>query len=890
MRQFKKSLLLAILFSMFFNALTINAVAGCIFKVEFASGYQQSQGHVEMWSNSTNDWVKVEDEKVFDPELESIKIRIVEENGWLLNLKNMRGPLLDAGAVVEDFSGKSGDIITKLTSEGYEVSLFNIDPGDTVTLSRISFIKPDHDVTGDVSISIEAENIEYWVADIPSRITFRLPGTNDIEIGQNNLVWKDGLLPPNATGVSSLNPVEVSYRYDDSNEVLFSYSISNANTKITSLIINDVDYTSYCPQSDQEILDNISEGGRDTKPISFYVTYADEYVIKVKAEPHDLMGGFGWNYLPEQSQSGVREDCIAHGTLSFVSGSYNGVTYDTVEKWNNASNLLDWQDGDKYYTNEADAWGSATFPKGATITMKLTPDKGYQLISLYGDENVVPQDETGVYKITMKGGMNSHLMATFKETADVVNSSAASFNTGSISNVENAEGIGTMRLDVADINSQGDKDIFDEYADKNNSEVLEYLDITLFNTVFKANSDSDTWDKQINKLSKPASITLNTEQDYSTDGNIYIIHDHEGTLTQIPVDYNPESKTLTFETDSFSNYALASTSNPTITVKTDGNGKAVPDSVTMNPGDQQFIEISPNDGYVFDYVEAKGINEGEEGESYSVLYSGWPDVAILVNKMPNNNVEFDVHFAPAVKVTIDPNGGITGSEFRPERIVKKGQKEVAPFEIWDEFLLPPEGKQLDYVEINGTPFDPSSDYTFNEDITVRYVWSDPSKVEYRISNLDNTAEMIFKDDKDQDYMLMVFDLLNLSDEDYQILDIDKKEADEMINAAKDKLNNYKEVLSIYLAELVNLNDDHYPEGPVRLRIKVNSGVNDYENLRIIDCKDLFDTDTFNPEIVKGTSVKDGYIEIYLPELRYNIWALSGVKKSQGYTIPTTGIQ
>ena len=95
------------------------------------------------------------------------------------------------------------------------------------------------------------------------------------------------------------------------------------------------------------------------------------------------MGGFGWNYLSEQSQSGdTREDCIAHGTLEFVSGQYGDDTYYSVSEWNNAtlygSHVYSWIDGDKHYEDERDAWGSATFPKRAIITMKLVPDEGYE--------------------------------------------------------------------------------------------------------------------------------------------------------------------------------------------------------------------------------------------------------------------------------------------------------------------------------------------------------------------------------------------------------------------------------------------------------------------------------------------------------------------------------
>lgn len=86
--------------------------------------------------------------------------------------------------------------------------------------------------------------------------------------------------------------------------------------------------------------------------------------------------------------------------------------------------------------------------------------------------------------------------------------------------------------------------------------VSNYIDISLFNTVYKGSAD-DSWDTQVTELRKAATITLQLED--GVDGsNIVIIHKkHDGTYEVIETTYDPVNNTITFTTDSFSNYALA---------------------------------------------------------------------------------------------------------------------------------------------------------------------------------------------------------------------------------------------------------------------------------------------------------------------------------------------
>lgn len=368
------------------------------------------------------------------------------------------------------------------------------------------------------------------------------------------------------------------------------------------------------------------------------------------------MGGFGWNYLPEETLDGdTRQECIAHGTLSFIEGEYAGKIYESVEEWRNGeaygAHVFDWTDGNKNYEDEADAWGSAAFPKGAKITMKLIPDEGYQLISLYGDENVEPQDEVGVYTITMAGGMNSHLSATFIKVEDSVKINASLVNDGQINNLENIYNEGTMQLSIdnADID-ENSRQGFDNIAQAEDGEIHDYMDISLDNIIYKASENADdSWNRNVSTLENPAQISLTLNDDYS-DKELFIIHEHEGDYNIIPVNYDKENNSITFETDKFSNYALASKTPSQdeeeykIKVNTDGNGTYEAPETVKAQDKGIVITLNPNDGYIFDSLSAKGIEEGEEGPRYSILYSAWPIVGIYINEMPANDIEFDVKF------------------------------------------------------------------------------------------------------------------------------------------------------------------------------------------------------------------------------------------------------
>lgn len=586
--------------------------------IGFDSDYNSSQGHVE-YKLDDGSWVSVTEEadiQITD-DVTSITFKVVPAEYHEVNFDN--GPELDGPVHVSFHAGDAEEARNTLIGSGYGVTL--PDSFEIISLTGISFRETTAPNQANISVSIKGGGLEYWEADIPSRITFKLPGIEDFAFGSNNLSWDGDMRPPNATGVSTTNPVPITYDYDNSGTVRFECNISNASTKITSFKINDAEYASEFPQTDSDFLSDVRNAGGASHmaTVSFDVPHSPNYEIEIIAEPNDLMGGIGWNYLPEETISGEkREECIAHGTLTFIKGEYDGITYESLAEWNSArykgtGQVFAWLDGNKNYSDEKDAWGSASFPKGAKITMKLVPDEGYQLISLYGDENVQPENEPGVYTITMTGGMNSHLMATFVSVEDYVKVSASAVTSGNVSNLENTFGEGTMKLNVDNADVSGESiSAFEAKAAEEEAEIKEYIDINLANTIYKATDNpDDAWDRAVTELSNPASITLELSNDYSGE-NIIIIHEHDGQYETIPVTYDSKNNSISFEVAAFSNYAIA-TVNPEETDPSDEPTEDPSDEPTEDPSDEpketeEEYSISTTDKkFIVEFTDKKDI-------------------------------------------------------------------------------------------------------------------------------------------------------------------------------------------------------------------------------------------------------------------------------------------
>ncbi|MBQ3309158.1 hypothetical protein IJG78_00590 [Candidatus Saccharibacteria bacterium] len=344
---------------------------------------------------------------------------------------------------------------------------------------------------------------------------------------------------------------------------------------INSLSINGHDFSNQLPKTSAELGAHYAN-----QHISFEVEVdkSANYNIVTKSDfitgNQQFMGNFLWEN-DENDVHAVPDDIIGKGTLEFVKATYDGVTYNSITDLNQncQPSFCHWEDSIVTEEDQDGSTGGAELPIGTELTVRLIPESGYQLVSfgINGGE-FEPQENIGEYTFTIRGG-NAHLAADFEPVDDVVDASASkAINSGSISlgGEESSMEIGTARLDVSDVELSDEQISNFQSAAPSGYNVVNYADISLYNTVFKG-SDSDSWDTQVTELDHTATITLQLED--GIDGsNLVVIHEkHDGTYEVIETTYDRENNTISFQTDSFSNYALAT---KTITAPNSGLNNA----------------------------------------------------------------------------------------------------------------------------------------------------------------------------------------------------------------------------------------------------------------------------------------------------------------------------
>lgn len=369
----------------------------------------------------------------------------------------------------------------------------------------------------------------------------------------------------------------VQYDYDNSGTVTVTLTTFATLSKMTSVSINNTDYTSSLPTTKEALLEKVSTATKgQTIDLDFTVPYAATYDISTTTENFTqetgIVGSFLWSYM---DQDKGRDNYFGDGGFDLVKVEYKGVEYNKAQLAAAGKGYLTW--------DENSDEGSFVLPVGARITVKMLPKAGYQLTSftINGGEFATEEDP-GVYSFEIKGG-NFHLAAYFTKVNNTVKASDAdAVTSGSITLGGNEFDNGTARLEVKNAEGLEPADIENFEGNAEGYELKTVLDIKLFNIIYKGTPTS-TWDDQLEELDNEATITL--KLDPSVDGNdIIIVHEkHDGTYEVIPTVYDPTNHTITFKTSSFSNYAIASRTiaSPDTGVMTSEGGSVVEDNTAI---------------------------------------------------------------------------------------------------------------------------------------------------------------------------------------------------------------------------------------------------------------------------------------------------------------------
>ena len=390
---------------------------------------------------------------------------------------------------------------------------------------------------------------------------------------------------------------DVNYTYDGKGYVDFYFNCF-INQRITTLNINGTDYYNNLPNP------STAEGRAallaackgQTNEFKITVPYSESYTIESSVKWLDdsdkdymVVGNFLWTYTDENQG----DDYIDHGRMELIKVSYNDKDY-LPDELNNPGTAIDW--------NQDQNGGSAVLPAGATVTVKLIPDYGYQLTSFgINGGSFGTGDEQSVFTFDIKPG-NAHLGARFTPVSDKVTTSSDAVTSGSIELGSSLSG-GTVQLEISDAKSELSNEKLEAFENASEDYTIkDYMNLDLYNVYYKGSTDSgNVWKNEVDELDKDAtiSVSLNGYQLAGTanPADIVIIHNiHNGeNFETITVDsYDPGTNTITFKTDSFSTYAIATTSGGSNGGSTSGSG-----GITVIPSLPSDNDIT-NSGSGFD--------------------------------------------------------------------------------------------------------------------------------------------------------------------------------------------------------------------------------------------------------------------------------------------------
>ncbi|MGN0968392.1 MAG: S-layer homology domain-containing protein [Oscillospiraceae bacterium] len=220
---------------------------------------------------------------------------------------------------------------------------------------------------------------------------------------------------------------------------------------------------------------------------------------------------------------------------------------------------LGYSDTDLFIGNEVE--------ETVSIDFKFVPNYGYQLSDILTNEMdsllrdfTASASEISTFNFPVRQGGSAHFNVVFAAAEDTIDATGSEKVTGAtIANGQNATDSGNLKMTIADLNESA---VSDDLKAKAGESAL-YLDMNLYQVVSKG-GENGTWENQLENLSGTITVTLSVPA--PAEGNsYYIIREHgEGTsktYSRIAVDYDPATGTVTFETNKFSNYALAQTTD-----------------------------------------------------------------------------------------------------------------------------------------------------------------------------------------------------------------------------------------------------------------------------------------------------------------------------------------
>lgn len=186
---------------------------------------------------------------------------------------------------------------------------------------------------------------------------------------------------------------------------------------------------------------------------------------------------------------------------------------------------------------------------GAKITIKLTPDYGYQLsgVQLNGGATLEAQKDVSTFTFTMPD-TSVHFKGIFTKSEDAVVTTGNTVKNAAIANGANATNSGNLELKVSDNTNYNTAAATALVSD---AVAAEAVDVSLNQVVSKGNGTN--WETGITEFENPITLSL-ALKDYDANYDYTVVRNHNGKLTAL--DTTAINGTVSFATNQFSTYVI----------------------------------------------------------------------------------------------------------------------------------------------------------------------------------------------------------------------------------------------------------------------------------------------------------------------------------------------
>ena len=306
----------------------------------------------------------------------------------------------------------------------------------------------------------------------------------------------------------------------------------------------------------------VSQDGRyqfadSVKKVSLYVKYDTNYMVQFMPDAAGMgfgekaplvLNGSGSQHIQIDKKVNTitwayddvrygKDAYLEHGTAEII--AVNGTPVAQFPK-----------DPDNFAANAGNKDGGhfAADP-GAKITIKLTPNYGYQLsgVQLNGGATLEAQKDVSTFTFTMPD-TSVHFKGIFTKSEDAVVTTGNTVKNAAIANGANATNSGNLELKVSDNTEYNTAAATALVSD---AVAAEAVDLSLNQVVSKGNGTN--WETGITEFEKPITLSL-ALKDYDANYDYTVVRNHNGKLTAL--DTTAINGTVSFATNQFSTYVI----------------------------------------------------------------------------------------------------------------------------------------------------------------------------------------------------------------------------------------------------------------------------------------------------------------------------------------------